>query len=288
MPTKTVFGSVAFLLFIAWTGAAVSTALWTLSDAEWRADIASAADAIREIHPRPFRAISETDFDSEYERLVEDIPELSDKEIIVRLAALVALVDDGHTRLALPREHPEIGLEFGHTPTPGPAHPALRFRQLPLAFDQFEDGIFVVAASNEYADLIGLRLVSIDGTPVAEAMQAVQAITFAENSQLAALMGVDRLSLPEALAALGITASAEVTILELADEFDAARKISVKPLPDGVLDWIGPDRVLLGTGMALQYPRAPFLKLDSLSLDHDTLRKIKGENASRLLRLSAR
>jgi predicted TIM-barrel fold metal-dependent hydrolase len=54
-----------------------------------------------------------------------------------------------------------------------------------------------------------------------------------------------------------------------------------------VLDWIGPDRVLLGTGMALQYPRAPFLKLDSLSLDHDTLRKIKGENASRLLRLSA-
>jgi len=55
-----------------------------------------------------------------------------------------------------------------------------------------------------------------------------------------------------------------------------------------VLDWIGPDRVLLGTGMALQYPRAPFLKLDSLSLDHDTLRKIKGENASRLLRLSAR
>ncbi len=55
-----------------------------------------------------------------------------------------------------------------------------------------------------------------------------------------------------------------------------------------VLDWIGPDRVLLGTGMALQYPRAPFLKLDSLSLDHDTLRKIKGENASRLLRLSPR
>jgi predicted TIM-barrel fold metal-dependent hydrolase len=55
-----------------------------------------------------------------------------------------------------------------------------------------------------------------------------------------------------------------------------------------VLDWIGSDRVLLGTGMALQYPRAPFLKLDSLSLDHDTLRKIKGENASRLLRLSAR
>ena len=54
-----------------------------------------------------------------------------------------------------------------------------------------------------------------------------------------------------------------------------------------VLDWIGADRVLLGTGMALQYPRAPFLKLDSLDLSPDVLRRIKGENAARLLRLSA-
>jgi predicted TIM-barrel fold metal-dependent hydrolase len=53
-----------------------------------------------------------------------------------------------------------------------------------------------------------------------------------------------------------------------------------------VLDWIGPDRILLGTGMTMQYPRAPFLKLDSLHLDQDTLRKIKGDNAARLLRIS--
>jgi predicted TIM-barrel fold metal-dependent hydrolase len=55
-----------------------------------------------------------------------------------------------------------------------------------------------------------------------------------------------------------------------------------------LLQWIGPERVLLGTGMALQYPRSPFLKLDSLSLNQDTLRKIKGENAARLLRISAK
>jgi predicted TIM-barrel fold metal-dependent hydrolase len=53
-----------------------------------------------------------------------------------------------------------------------------------------------------------------------------------------------------------------------------------------LLDWIGPDRVLLGTGMAIQYPRAPFLKLDSLNLDPNALRKIKGENAAALLRIA--
>jgi len=54
-----------------------------------------------------------------------------------------------------------------------------------------------------------------------------------------------------------------------------------------LLDWIGPDRILLGTGMALQYPRTPFLKLHSLDLDQKTLRKIKGANAARLLGISA-
>ena len=52
-----------------------------------------------------------------------------------------------------------------------------------------------------------------------------------------------------------------------------------------MLEMLGPDRVLLGTGMAMQYPRAPFLKLDSLDLDEETLRKIKGANAARLLGL---
>ena len=52
-----------------------------------------------------------------------------------------------------------------------------------------------------------------------------------------------------------------------------------------VLGLIGPDRVLLGTGMSMQYPHAPFLKLDSLDLDEDTRRRIKGDNAARLLGL---
>lgn len=52
-----------------------------------------------------------------------------------------------------------------------------------------------------------------------------------------------------------------------------------------LLEWIGPDRVLLGTGMAMQYPRAPFLKLQSLDLGRETLAKIQGGNAARLLRI---
>ena len=113
----------------------------------------------------------------------------------------------------------------------------MKFKQLPLAFEQFDDGVFVVAANSGYARLIGRRLAAVDGTPIAEAMQAVRAITFAENSQLDALMGADRLSLPEALLALGVTDSADAVVLELVDENEVVSKVSVEPMPAGALDW---------------------------------------------------
>jgi hypothetical protein len=118
-----------------------------IDDTAWRADITETATTIREHHPRPFRTVSEDDFDRTLEALLRDVPNLADKEIIVRLAALVALVDDGHTRLSIPRQHPEIGLEFGHTPTTAPEFEGLAYSQLPVAFEKFEDGVFVVAGS---------------------------------------------------------------------------------------------------------------------------------------------
>lgn len=240
MPTRTLFATVTVLLFLSWTGSSASPAPRILSDADWRADIATVADAIREIHPRPFRTIAEVDFETDYRRLLHDVPNLSDKEIVVRLAALVALVTDGHTRIAFPREHPEIGLEFGHTSTPLPGNESLRFSQLPLAFEQFADGIYVVAANRDHAALIGQRLEAIGGTSAKDAMRAVQAVTFAENSQLGALMGADRLSMPDVLYALGITESADAVQLELTGAGGDTSRLSLGPLPPGTLDWIGP------------------------------------------------
>jgi len=243
------------LLSVAGTVAAADTRV--LTDAAWREDIETVVTTIHDAHPRPFRSIDKNTFDDSARQLVEAVAGLSDKEIIVRLAALVALVDDGHTRLSIPREHPAIGLEFGHTATPEPEHPALRFRQLPLAFEQFEDGVYVVAADSKHEHLIGHRLASIDGTPTAAAMEAVRAITFAENDQLDGLMGADRLSLPEALLALGVTHSADTIDLELVDEKDVTSSVSVKPLPSGPLEW-GGAFIKGATPLRLANPEAKF------------------------------
>ena len=202
-----------------------------LTDADWRTDIEVGAAAIREIHPRPFRTLSEAAFHEQLDALLVDVPKLSDKEVIVRLAALVALIDDGHTRLSIPCHHPSIGLEFGHTRTPGAEHPALGFRQLPLAFEKLDDGIFVNAAREDLKDLIGYRLETIDDTNAEEAFAAVHPITCAENPQLDALMGADRLSLPEVLAVLGITRSGDEVTLALLSP-DGVRSQEIVALMD--------------------------------------------------------
>jgi len=57
---------------------------------------------VREEHVAPFHSISEEKWGVLIEQLHNDIPNLSDTEIVTRLAAIVAAIGDGHTRLTQP------------------------------------------------------------------------------------------------------------------------------------------------------------------------------------------
>jgi hypothetical protein len=209
-----------------------------MSDAEWESDIRSVAELIRKDHPRAFSTEQEILFGQVTEQLIVDLPTLSDKQIIVHLATLVAMVNDGHTRLAIPRQHPEIGLEFGHKPTKPANHVEFAFAQLPVGFAVFEDGLFIVEANREHANLIGHEVISIDGTSAVETLNAVQAITYAENDSLEMLMGADRLTLVEALNALNLANALDTVQLELAAANGERKTISVNSLPAGPIHWV--------------------------------------------------
>lgn len=204
---------------------------------QWRADLRQIADSIRKIHPAPFRKYEESKFNAAVGALHRDIPKLTDKMIVVRMAEIVGLLKDGHTRLALPRMHPDLGLEFGHTTTKPANSALLTFKQLPFAFEQYKDGLFVIGASKPYANHIGGRVVSIGGKPASAAMQAVQRITFAESAQLQKLMGADRLTLPETLEALGITQDASKTPVVVQGPDGSNAELVLAPLPEGDIVW---------------------------------------------------
>lgn len=227
----------AFCTLVILTPAAAEARPRALTIAEWREDLAALDGAIRQTHPNPFARVDENDFATAVADLKRDIPRLSDQEIVLRLAEIAALCKDGHTRLALPREQEGVGLEFGHTKTEPPGDPRLRFAQLPVAFEKFADGLFVVAAAAPQATLIGSRVLTIGDVSAEDALAAMHPLTHGENGPLRDLIGADLLSLPEALFLRGVAPRGGSIKIRLADADGGSADLTVRPMAPGAVDW---------------------------------------------------
>ena len=205
----------ACLAGILLTVASANADIRALTDAQWRADIAQMSAAIKEIHFKPFHNVTETDFDASVGALLSSLSQKRDKEVIVAMAEILAMLRDGHTRIHIPRVYPEFALEaeLGHGGTPPPKIASLKFAQLPVLFELFDDGLFVITARPEHAELIGHRVVAFDDTTVDDAISAVRAVSFTENDSRAKLLAPDRLGLPDVLAYLGVTGETETLSL---------------------------------------------------------------------------
>ena len=213
--------AVSFLCLVIALMSSAAASTRALSDEQWRADLQQLSSAIKEIHFKPFHNLAEADFDALTKELEGQIPAMSDAEIIIGMAKIVAQLRDGHTRLHIPRLYPEFALEaeLGHSGTAPPKVEAIRFWQLPVRFELFDDGLFVIGARPDYRDLIGQKVVQFDTTPVAEAIEAVRPVSFYENDSRARLMAPDRLALPEVTQILGIShESNSVTITTVDDK----------------------------------------------------------------------
>ena len=68
----------------------------------WREDLQFAADSLPLRHPNFFHTVSRANYRAALDSLSRRVPELEHHEIVVDLARIVAMVNDGHTRLTLP------------------------------------------------------------------------------------------------------------------------------------------------------------------------------------------
>ncbi len=208
----------------------------------WRADLDQLAHRIETEHFQPYRRISEADFRAAVAELRAAIPRLTDREVMFRMAELVARIGDGHTRLALPRLDPELAmpLEAGHGGTPPPRVAGLRLANLPVAFGLFDDGLYVVRATRKLARLVGARVESFESAsgPVsaAEAVKRTRRLAFADNEQGMKWYAPDRLALPAVLAFLGITDDPEETPLDLVLPDGRRERVVLAPA-DPAAEW---------------------------------------------------
>ncbi len=115
-------------------------------------------------HKNLYHTVTPQKLDQAFAALDHDLPTLSDAQITVRLVAIAALVNDGHSG---------IGITF----RPGLTHVGLWMVSYP-------DGIFVEQAAPENKALLGARLERIGNVPVDEALARIHTIILLRARQL--------------------------------------------------------------------------------------------------------
>jgi hypothetical protein len=156
-----------------------------MDGAAWREDLKFAAAELPARHKNAFHTMSRAEWDRRVAELDAALPSLADHQAAARLAALVAAIGDAHTSVDV-RPY---------------------FRAFPVQFKAFPDGTYVVGATPEHTDLIGGKLVSIDGTEADAARAAVSPMATPENEVMHRMQTTRMLAIPEALHAFGVTAS---------------------------------------------------------------------------------
>ena len=206
--------------------AAVPTAhLDSAAAGAWREDLRFMAGEMDQRHRNLYHTVSRATFDSTVASLDQRIPALARHEIIVELARIAALVQDGHTNVA-PTRDPHIG-----------------FTTLPVKLYFFKDGLFVQAAHRSQAKLAGSRVVRIGGMTVDEAYARVRELVGRDNEMDARFFAPFLLAMPEILHALRITRSPDEATFSL--ELGGKREsVTLRPLgpasmmpPDTDISW---------------------------------------------------
>jgi hypothetical protein len=118
----------------------------------------------------PFPRLDETAFDARLDALTAQAGDLDDDQLLVELSRLLALVNDGHSGVALADSSsmPRLPVEFFlfDRPEPPAAEPP---------------GIVIISASEPFRRMLGSRVRAIDDRPVSEILQLLDPLINRDN-----------------------------------------------------------------------------------------------------------
>jgi hypothetical protein len=172
---------------------------------ETASDVELYLTELERIHPSPYHAISKADYRAAADRLIARLPQLDDDQLMVELLRLVALLGerDGHANMNPLSDHRRV------------------LHLYPLATYEFADGVYVVAAPGR-PQLVGRKLVAIDGKPIADVLRLLDPLVTYDNALSLAAHRSPYLVSAEILHGLGITATAARAVFSVEGAADAA------------------------------------------------------------------
>ena len=160
---------------------------------QWREDLQHLQATIHQEYPFLFKKTTPEAFDTAVSGLYEAIPQMEPHEIMVGMARLVASFGYGHTVLGYWEEKVPL-----HT--------------LPIVLYHFDDGIYLQGVHRDYEELVGSRLLAIEGLPVEKALELMRPVVPAENEMFVKAYGIHYLTFPEFLHAQGIIPGLEMEV----------------------------------------------------------------------------
>ncbi len=181
-----------------------------LTPEQWREDLQFAVDTFL-ARDRSFSPEARQRFRGRVAELQRNAERLSDEQIIVGLAKAVALARNAHTRLYILRNRTEL-------------------RRYPVRVWQFSDGLYVVRATDEYADLLGAKVLRIAGRDLARLRKEVDPL-FAGNGPWLDYMSAYTLTSPDVLIGLGLVGADGRAEIEFRSREGRKGQRVLEPLP---------------------------------------------------------
>lgn len=130
----------------------------------WSSDLDYFLDLMERRHPDPFHTVDKEDWYAAANTLRQQLPELTDLEVVGGFMRLASMIGDGHTTV--------------YPPFDGP----FAFHMTPVWPYAFGDDWRIIAAAPDFADLVGARIVSVEGVPMAEAAERIAAHLPSDNT----------------------------------------------------------------------------------------------------------
>ena len=170
------------------------------NDAPWQEDLDAFLEVLHAEHDNPYFHTPRADFELAIADYRAALPGLSRAERITGFARLVAMVGDGHTWMPMHR------LPFDGLPS-GPG-----FSSLPIRFELFDDGLYVVGASQTHADLLGARVTAFGEVPAETAIARIMELLPHDATNFARELVAEWLMQVELLTALGLATDNQVSL----------------------------------------------------------------------------
>lgn len=209
-----------------------------LTKEQWQEDFHALYDSLRTNHLNLYHFTPKTVFDQKYHAIFNEIPKLSNEQILLRYKQFVSLAGDGHTMLSDPGD----------------------FHRYPLDFFIFGKQVILIQSEAKYKQALGLQLLSINNFPITQIRDSLNSIIdHGESKTYLLKQQTDRLGVYEYLSAFGFISNRDSAVFEFQDGKKTIElKVAAIPAHQSV-DWqwaFRPLPLFLENGMESSTPIA--------------------------------